>query len=66
MKKIFIILIFIVWLTPIFVKDESYCHDKDSWKKWEELVQKYPQKMDTQMLNAAGINFCKKIEGGTM
>lgn len=66
MKKILIILIFVICITPVSAQDENYCHDKESWKGWDTLVQKYPHDMDIQMLHAVRIGFCKKIEDGTI
>lgn len=31
---------------------ENYCDDPDSWKEWEELIQKYPTDMEVQALHA--------------
>jgi hypothetical protein len=66
MKKIIVILILILLCTPVLAQDKSYCKDKESWKEWDTLVQKYPHDMDTQMLHAVRIGFCKKIEDGTI
>lgn len=52
--------------TPVFSQDKNYCKDKESWKEWDTLVQKYPHDMDIQMLHAVRIGFCKKIEAGTI
>ena len=57
---------FIILSVPGFAQDENYCHDKESWKEWDELVHKYPHHMDIQMLHAVRIGFCKKIEAGTI
>jgi hypothetical protein len=66
MKKIIIIFLLILLSMPTFAQDENYCKDKESWKEWDELVQKYPHSMDIQMLHAVRIGFCKKIEDGTI
>lgn len=69
MKRVLIICIFIIAIiNPSYAQDqgENYCHDKESWKEWDELVQKYPHDMDIQMLHAVRIGFCKKIEDGTI
>jgi hypothetical protein len=65
MKKIIVILLVIVLSTPA-LSQENYCKDKESWKEWDELIQKYPHSMDIQMLHAVRIGFCKKIEDGTI
>ena len=65
MKKILFLLIMICLSTQAFAQ-ENYCKDKESWKEWDELVQKYPHSMDIQMLHAVIIGFCKKIDDGTI
>ena len=66
MKKIILILVFIFSVMPVFAQDDNYCKDKESWKEWIELVQKYPHSMDIQMLHAVRIGLCKKIGEGTI
>jgi len=66
MKKLIIVLFLIVFTVPVFAQDENFCTDKESWKEWNKLVQKYPQDMDVQMLHAVRIGFCIKIEEGTI
>ena len=66
MKKIIIIFLFIFFITPALAQDETFCKDKDSWKEWDELIQKYPHDMDIQMLHAVRIGLCKKIEDGSI
>jgi len=68
MKKILLILIIMIFTAPVFAQDqdENYCHDKESWKEWDELIQKRPHDMDIQMLHAVRIGFCKKVEDGTI
>jgi len=68
MKKIILLLLFIILITPVLAQDQdkNYCHDKESWKEWDELVQKYPHNMEIQMLHAVRIGFCKKIANGTI
>ena len=53
-------------MTPAFAQEDNYCNDKESWKEWDVLVQKYPHDMDIQMLHAVRLGFCKKIEDGTI
>jgi hypothetical protein len=64
MKKI-IFFFLTISISSAFALD-NYCKDKESWKEWTELVQKYPHHMDIQMLHAVRIGFCKKIEDGTI
>jgi len=42
MKKLIIVLFLIVFTVPGFAQDESFCNDKESWKEWNKLAQKYP------------------------
>ena len=66
-KLIFMILILVLCITVFAqAQDENYCKDKESWKEWDTLVQKYPHDMDIQMLHAVRIGLCKKIEDGTI
>ena len=66
MKKIILIFILVVSIAAPVLAQENYCKDKESWKEWDTLVQKYPHDMDVQMLHAVRIGFCKKIEDGTI
>jgi hypothetical protein len=45
---------------------ENYCKDKESWKEWDMLVQKYPNDSDIQTLHALRIGLCIKIERGSI
>ena len=45
---------------------ENYCKDKESWKEWDALVQKYPNDSDIQTLHALRIGLCIKIEQGSI
>ena len=44
----------------------NYCLEKESWKEWDELVQKYPNEEDIQILHALRIGLCTKIERGSI
>jgi len=44
----------------------NYCLKKESWKKWEALVQKYPDDDDIQTLHALRVGLCLKIERGSI
>ncbi len=67
MKKLIVFFfLFILLITPVLGQDKNYCHDKESWKEWDELVEKYPHEMDIQMLHAVRIGFCKKVKDGTI
>ena len=51
MKKLVFIILILAACYPVLAQDKNYCHDKESWKEWDELVQKYPHDMDIQMLH---------------
>jgi hypothetical protein len=66
MKTILFLLLMIVFTLPVHAQKTNYCHDPESWKEWDELVEKYPHDMDIQMLHAVRIGICKKIEDGSI
>ena len=45
---------------------EEYCSDPESWKEWEELIEKYPDDSDIQALHALRIGLCLKVERGDL
>ena len=45
---------------------EDYCSDPESWREWEELVEKYPNDSDVQALHALRIGLCLKVERGDL
>ena len=51
---------------PDLFKPESYYHDKELWKEWDELVSKYPEDRDLQPLHALRLGLCVKIDKGTI
>ena len=66
MKHLIILFTLILLCTPAFVEETNYCHDKESWKEWNELARKYPHDMNIQFLHAVRIGFCEKIKNGTI
>ena len=44
----------------------NYCLDKESWKEWEALAQKYPNDENVQALHALRLGLCIKIEQGSI
>jgi hypothetical protein len=66
MKHILFLLLILLFTLPLQAQEPNYCHDKESWKEWDELVAKHPHNMDIQMLHAVRIGFCKKIEDGSI
>jgi len=45
-------------------ESENYCHDNESWKKWDELIQEAPQDTALQTLHALRIGLCVKVDRG--
>jgi hypothetical protein len=66
MKHILLLLMMLLFTLPLQAQEPNYCHDKESWKEWDELIEKYPGNMDIQMLHAVRIGLCKKIEDGSI
>jgi hypothetical protein len=61
--KSILLLILMIFLTlPVHAQETNYCHDPETWKEWEALVEKYQGNTDIQMLHAVRIGLCKKIE----
>ena len=52
--------------STLFAETENYCHDQDSWKEWDELVEKYPNDHEVQALHALRIGLCVKIDRGSI
>ena len=44
----------------------NHCLKKESWKEWDELVQKYPNNEDIQTLHPLRLGLCLKIEQGNI
>lgn len=64
--SIFIISFTISMWTWVYADEVNSCHDKESWKEWDQLIKKHPHDKDIQMLHAVRIGFCKKIEDGSI
>jgi len=47
-------------------EQENYCLDKESWKEWDGLVQKYPNDENVQTLHALRVGLCLKIKQGSI
>jgi len=66
MKYILLLLLILLFTLSAQAQEANYCHDSESWKEWDALVEKYPGNMDIQMLHAVRIGLCKKIEDKTI
>ncbi len=66
MRKILIVLSYIFLFTSAYAQDVNYCQDEQSWEEWNQLVLKYPNDRDVQILHAVRIGLCRKIEAGTI
>jgi hypothetical protein len=52
---------------PIQIAEtKNYCKDPASWKKWNDLIAKYPKDLDVQTLHALRLGLCTKIEHGSI
>ena len=47
-----------------FAESENYCHDKESWKEWDTLIEKNPNDTELQTLHALRIGLCAKVDRG--
>ncbi len=56
-------LIFVVHSVS-FAQSENYCHDKESWKEWDTLVETNPNDTEVQALHALRIGLCAKVDRG--
>ena len=62
-----LLLIFTLFVANLpAIAAEDYCSDPESWKEWEELVEKYPNDSDVQALHALRIGLCLKVERGDL
>jgi len=62
-----LLLIFTLLITNLpAITAEDYCSDPESWKEWEELIEKYPNDSDIQALHALRIGLCLKVERGDL
>ncbi len=64
-KRAFIGLsLILVFCSFIYAESENYCHDKESWKEWDTLVEKNPNDTEVQALHALRIGLCAKVDRG--
>lgn len=49
-------------------ESENYCHDQESWKEWDALVEKNPNDNEVQTLHALRIGLPSpiRLDGGTL
>jgi hypothetical protein len=47
-----------------YAEPQNYCHDEESWKEWDELVEKNPNDDEVQTLHALRIGLCAKVDRG--
>jgi hypothetical protein len=59
-NKIMFLSLFLIFgvLSASFAESENYCHDQESWKEWEALVEKNPNDNEVQTLHALRIGLC--------
>ena len=64
-KRVFIGLsLILVFCSFVYAESENYCHDKESWKEWDTLVEKNPNDTEVQALHALRIGLCVKVDRG--
>ncbi len=65
-KTIVFISLCLVFLAynALFAESPNYCHDKDSWKEWDALIEKNPNDTEVQTLHALRIGLCVKVDRG--
>jgi hypothetical protein len=56
-------LIFVVH-SASFAESENYCHDQESWKEWDALIEKNPNDTELQTLQVLRIGLCVKVDKG--
>ncbi len=54
----------LVYCGLVSAESENYCHDKESWKEWDALVEKNPNDTEVQALHALRIGLCVKVDRG--
>ena len=47
-----------------YAEPKNYCHDEESWKEWDALVEKNPNDMEVQALHGLRIGLCIKVDRG--
>jgi hypothetical protein len=64
-KRIFIGLsLILVFCGLVYAESENYCHDKETWKEWDRLIEKSPNDTELQTLHALRIGLCAKVDQG--
>ena len=64
---LFLLIFLILLFTNLpAIASEDYCSDPESWKEWEELIEKYPNDSDIQALHALRIGLCHKVKRGDL
>lgn len=61
-----VLFISLVFAAQWVLAADNYCNDPNSWKEWDELLQKYPDDLDVQALHALRIGLCGKVERGDL
>jgi len=65
--RLMIITAFLVSFCPAYAEEPTnYCKDPQSWVEWNDLVEKYSDDEDIQILHALRIGLCAKIEQGSI
>ena len=54
----------LVFCSLVYAESDNYCHDKESWKEWDALVEKNPNDSEVHALHALRIGLCAKVDKG--
>lgn len=54
----------LLFQAALFAESENYCHDKESWKEWDILIEKNPNDTEVRALHALRIGLCAKVDRG--
>jgi hypothetical protein len=54
----------LVFCSLVYAETENYCHDQESWKEWDALVERNPNDIEVQALHALRIGLCVKVDKG--
>ena len=67
MKKLSIIIALILIASVAHAAEpKNYCHDKEAWDQWNDIVSKNVMNDDVQILHAMRIGLCLKVDQGSI
>ncbi len=70
MKTIFfIVVVFVLTIVPHEISgadDSAFCNDPKMWAYFESMIKRYPDDLPLQLLHAARIGLCEKIQANSI